>query len=236
MITSQAHYSSRNPFFPDYSGNLPANPTQTNPFLRGFDENPRRPVHSAITNLLQHNAPEELQISQASTGGYTLQQDSAKEAAEKLHPHHNIPFSQEEKSHLEIENLKTEVLQVNLPSIVKPLEDPVTNNVESRNTVVPENKDQPDRGRQNVPPGKQQSDLTMVGRSGENLPFPWPQEKVPVERCISTDFYDAGLYCSQKKCPVEMSYEDIKSYRGAKELGKGGFGVVYEGTCTKSKI
>lgn len=230
MSISQAQNSSRNPFFAGYSENLPES-TQTNPFLQGFNENRPYPLHSATTNLLQQNPPEWVQISQASTGSYAPQQDSAKvylNSAEKLHPHHNLPFSQEEKSPLEME------LQVHLPSVVKPFEDPATNNEESRNTVIPENKDQPDRGSQNVSPGKQRGGITTDARSGENPPFPWAEVKVPVERCISTDFFDAGLHCSQKKCPLEMSYDCIKSHRGVEELGRGGFGVVYEGI--KSKI
>lgn len=216
LITSQAHYHSSNPSSAANSWNLPES-TQMNPFLRGLSENCPFPVYSVTTNLPQQNAPERVQTSQASIRSYASWQ-----------------ISQEEKPPLEMENLQTEVLQVHLPSIVKPLEDPVTNNEESRNTVVPENEDQPDRGSQNVSPGKQQGDLTAGAGFGENLPFSWPQEKAPVDRCIFTDFYDAGLHWSQKKCPLEMSYDTIKSYRGAEELGRGGFGVVYEGT--KSKI
>lgn len=50
---------------------------------------------------------------------------------------------------------------------------------------------------------------------------------VPIENCTATDLSNT----TNLKCPVEMSYKYIKKYFGigTKELGRGGFGVVYEG-------
>lgn len=59
-------------------------------------------------------------------------------------------------------------------------------------------------------------------------------EKVPVERVMSNDYHiEAAQHLH--KCPVEMNYNCISKYfnSGGKNLGEGGFGVVYEGTMVK---
>lgn len=59
-------------------------------------------------------------------------------------------------------------------------------------------------------------------------------EKVPVERVMSNDYHiEAAQHLH--KCPVEMNYNCISKYfnSGGKNLGEGGFGIVYEGTMVK---
>ena len=60
-------------------------------------------------------------------------------------------------------------------------------------------------------------------------------EKVPVERVMSNDYDVEDAQHLHHKCPVEMSYKCISRYfnSGGKNLGKGGFGTVYEGTVVK---
>ena len=60
-------------------------------------------------------------------------------------------------------------------------------------------------------------------------------EKVPVERVMSNDIDVEDAQHLHHKCPVEMSYKCISRYfnSGGKNLGKGGFGTVYEGTLVK---
>ena len=60
-------------------------------------------------------------------------------------------------------------------------------------------------------------------------------EKVPVERVMSNDDHDAAAQDVIKKCPVEMNYKSISKYfnSGGKNLGEGGFGIVYEGKTVK---
>lgn len=56
-------------------------------------------------------------------------------------------------------------------------------------------------------------------------------EKIPIERVMSND-YHVEVAQHDNKCPVEMNYNSISKYfnSGGKNLGKGGFGIVYEGT------
>ena len=59
-------------------------------------------------------------------------------------------------------------------------------------------------------------------------------EKVPVERVMSNYYHDEAAQ-HLNKCPVEMNYNCISKYfnRDGKNLGKGGFGIVYEGKMVK---
>ena len=56
--------------------------------------------------------------------------------------------------------------------------------------------------------------------------------KVPVERVMSHDYHVEVAQHLINKCPVEMNYNSISKYfkSGGKNLGQGGFGIVYEGT------
>ena len=61
-------------------------------------------------------------------------------------------------------------------------------------------------------------------------------EKVPVERVMSNDYHDVpAQHLNTCKCPIEMNYNSISKYfkSGGKNLGKGGFGIVYEGKMVK---
>lgn len=60
-------------------------------------------------------------------------------------------------------------------------------------------------------------------------------EKVPVERVLSNDYHDVAAQHLINKCPVEMNYDSVSKYfnSGGKNLGQGGFGIVYEGKIVK---
>ena len=60
-------------------------------------------------------------------------------------------------------------------------------------------------------------------------------EKFPVVRVMSNDSHDAAAQHIINKCPVEMNYNSISKYfnSGGKNLGEGGFGIVYEGKMIK---
>ena len=88
---------------------------------------------------------------------------------------------------------------------------------------IVESRDQPDRGNPVAPSGR--STETCGSTTTTSSTFVESQEKVSIENCTATDLSNT----TNLKCPVEMSYECIKMYFGTKELGKGGFGVVYEG-------
>lgn len=62
-------------------------------------------------------------------------------------------------------------------------------------------------------------------------------EKVPVERVMSNDYHDEAAQ-HLNKCPVEMNYNCISKYfnHSGKKLGKGGFGIVYEGKMVKLPV
>lgn len=59
-------------------------------------------------------------------------------------------------------------------------------------------------------------------------------EKVPVQRVMSNYYHDEAAQ-HLNKCPVEMNYNCISKYfnHDGKSLGKGGFGIVYEGKMVK---
>lgn len=86
--------------------------------------------------------------------------------------------------------------------------------------------DQPDQGNPVAPSGR--STETCGAATTTSSTFVESQQNVPVENCTATDLSNI---MTNLKCPVEMSYKSIKMYFGigTKELGKGGFGVVYEG-------
>ena len=90
---------------------------------------------------------------------------------------------------------------------------------------IVESRDQPDRGNPVAPSGR--STETYGSTTTTSSTFVESQEKVPIENCTATDLSNT----TNLKCPVEMSYKCIKKYFGigTKELGRGGFGVVYEG-------
>lgn len=207
----------------DYSGGFKF-PDQysigTNPSIEDFVGNNQFPPDSTRISSFQH-------------GGSGKVQDSATSSSPVEVPASNCepPFGQQEQSHQmtqEVQHPKLE--EINLSgSAMKPSEVSVRgpNGQESSNLAnLPH---QPDNGSQNIPPSRQQGSVTAGTSYGEQVPR--PQEKVPVERHISTDFSDAGPCCPQQKIPVEMSYATIKRYfqDGAKKLGQGGFGLVYEG-------
>lgn len=197
--------------------------------------------------FLQESSAEKYTFSQGSARKYPFPEDSAgknqfpQDSAGKYHEHpeHSVPFSQQEESPQtteEVEQLNHKIVElVTLPekTTTKPFAwGHLPSNSEEakpRNGMI-ENIGQPNKGSLNIASGRPSDSLTVSARS-EYSAFPGQQEKVPVERCISTDFNDAAYQCLQQKCPVEMSYDSIKGFfpSGAKVLGKGGFGVVYEG-------
>ena len=95
---------------------------------------------------------------------------------------------------------------------------------------IVESRDQPDRGNPVTP--SRRSAERCGSTTTTSSTFVESQEKVPVENCTATDLSNT----TNLKCPVEMSYMRIKEYFGidTKELGKGGFGVVYEGQWVKT--
>lgn len=95
---------------------------------------------------------------------------------------------------------------------------------------IVESRDQPDRGNPVTP--SRRSAETCGSTTTTSSTFVESQEKVPVENCTATDLSNT----TNLKCPVEMSYMRIKEYfgLGTRELGKGGFGVVYEGQWVKT--
>ena len=102
--------------------------------------------------------------------------------------------------------------------------------VSSQAQPVGRNKDRPDQG-------SSRADISLTAstaNSDQHIRIP-SAEKVPVERVMSIN-HDAevALHLHQK-CPVEMSYNCITKYfiRGETQLGKGGFGIVYEGIVAK---
>ena len=83
--------------------------------------------------------------------------------------------------------------------------------------------DSTDQGNPGTPSGRSKETCGSTTSST----FVELQENVLVENCTATDLSNT----TNLKCPVEMSYKCIKKYFGigTKELGRGGFGVVYEG-------
>ena len=191
----------------------------TNPSIEDLAGNNQFPPDSTRTSSFQH-------------GGSGKVQDSATSSSPVQVPASNCepPFGQQEQSHQmtqEVQHPKLEELNLS-GSATKPSEVSVRgpNGQESSNVALPH---QADYGSQNIPPSRRQGSLAAGTSYSEQVPR--PQEKIPVERHISTDFSDAGARCPKQKIPVEMSYATIKRYfqDGAKILGRGGFGVVYEG-------
>ena len=81
-----------------------------------------------------------------------------------------------------------------------------------------------------VRPGRQSwTDGAILDTSSQSC-----VEKIPVERVMSNDYHDEAAH-HLNKCPVEMNYNCISKYfnRGGKNLGKGGFGIVYKGKMVK---
>lgn len=74
---------------------------------------------------------------------------------------------------------------------------------------------------------------TSFERHDNNISQPCA-EKVPVQRVMSNYYHDEAAQ-HLNKCPVEMNYNCISKYfnRDGKNLGKGGFGIVYEGKMVK---
>ena len=188
--------------------------------IEGFAGNNQFPPDSTRTSSFQrHDGSEKVQDS--ATSSLPMQVTSR-----NCEP----PFGQQEQSRpmtQEVQHLKLEELNSSA-SATKPFEVSLRepNGQESSDIALPHH---PNQGSQNILPSRQQGSLTAGISSGEQIPR--PQENVPVERHISTDFSDAGSHCPQQKIPVEMSYANVKRYfqPGAKILGRGGFGAVYEG-------
>ena len=199
----------------DSTGNypMPQASMRNNPIPPDFTGNHPTPQYSTGNNPIpQDSTGSHHPLPQDSTGNYSIPQ-----VPTGNHPvppycsrNDNIPFGQQ------------------VTEKVEPLN--------NQDTKVPnravESRDQPDKGSQNNPSVRPMiSTSTTSDTSSSQLRTFVEQEKVPVERCMSTDFSNTSSQCFHQKCPVEMSYDCIREYfqHSARELGKGGFGVVYEG-------
>ena len=218
--------SGKPPFQQDTSGKVPSQQDTPGkvPFSQDSswkvplpqDSSRKVPLPQNWKVLLPQDTPGKVPLSQDSSGSY--------------HPQNSVPFGQQEESPHVIEEVELKLDEVNLSeSAAKPF-DVSALGLESQDPKAP-NGVLGHEGSQTIPPERPRDDLATNTSFGEHSTIPGSQEKVPVERCISTDFHDAGLQCVHQKCPIEMNYNTIKRYfhHGAKELGKGGFGVVYEG-------
>ena len=178
--------------------------------------------------------PDSTRTSSFPQGGSGKVQDSATSSSPVEVPASNCepPFGQQEQSHQmtrEVQQiLKLEELNLS-GTATKPSEVSMRGPNGQESSNLANLAHQLDDGSQNIPPSSQQGSVTAGTSYSEQVPR--RQEKVPVERHISTDFSDAGSRCPQQKIPVEMSYATIKRYfqHNAKKLGRGGFGFVYEG-------
>lgn len=162
------------------------------------------------------------------------------ESALNYQSQHSVPFGQQEQSsevNREEENTKWKDDKIELVHLPDPLQSSPSSSSSGQDNFSVNSQE---KEAQDEALGRSRSwtdgGSTANTSSDQHQRISQPcAEKVSVERLMSNDFDVEDAQHLHHKCPVEMSYKCISRYfnSGGKNLGKGGFGIVYEGTVVK---